>query len=142
MSQLKQSVLILLLLLFGGQSQATTQQAKQEALALAMVAIAAGGTVDNAYSVGFLPRGGTKVYQTVIQKGQPHVIIVGGCEDAYDVDLAVLDADGNVIDTDADYAKHALIEFRPRRTGVYYIVVKMAESTSNGAHYAQITAYP
>lgn len=130
---------VLLLLAMG--VEATTAQAKREALTISNTVLDAGADVRDEYAVGLLPVGGTTVYQTTLRKGYRYWIIVGGCNDAYDMDIAVLDENRNVIGVDAGDDKHAVVEVSPAWTGNFYIVIELADGTSNGAHYNLITAY-
>lgn len=102
---------------------------------------AAGWNVRDAGSVGLLARGGIGQIATTLYAGRTYKIAAAGCEDAYDVDIAVLDEDGNFIDGDNDSEKLAVADITPRWSGTYYVLVKLHDSTPNGAHVVVQYAY-
>jgi len=85
---------------------------------------------------GVLARGQSTLVRTTLYRGNTYAFIAGGCEDAYDVDIAVYDENGNLIRRDNDDSPVAVAEdIVPRWTGTFFIKVTMYRSTSNGAHY-------
>jgi hypothetical protein len=85
---------------------------------------------------GRLAYGQSTVVHTTLYRGNTYAFIAGGCEDAYDVDIAVYDENGNLIRRDNDNSAAAVAEgIVPRWTGKFYIKVTMYRSTSDGAHY-------
>jgi hypothetical protein len=87
------------------------------------------------FSSGLLRRGQSAVIATTLSAGNSYTLVAAGCEDAYDVDLAVYDENGNRIGTDSDTSDVAVVSVTPRWSGTYYLKVTMFNSTSNGAHY-------
>ena len=87
------------------------------------------------FSQGLLRKGGSVLIATTLHAGNNYAITAGGCEDAYDVDLAVYDESGNRVGADADTSPLALVRVTPLWTGTYYLKVTMASSTNKGAHY-------
>lgn len=100
-----------------------------------------GWNVRDAGSVGLLAQGGIGTVATTLYAGKTYKIAAAGCEDAYDVDVAVLDEDGNFIDRDVDEEKLAVADIKPRWTGTFYVLVKLHRSTHNGAHVVVQYAY-
>lgn len=109
--------------------------ARNAALAMAFALEAYGYSfVDG--DAGLLPQGGSQVVSVTLYKNNTYVMIAGGCEDAYDVDLVVYDDNGRVVGRDTDNSPVAATrEITPRWTGTFYIKVTMYNSTWNGAHY-------
>lgn len=95
----------------------------------------------NSFSQGLLRRGGSTVIATTLYAGNNYCLAASGCEDAYDVDLAVYDENGNFIGSDSDRSSLAVVRITPRWTGTYYLKVTMFNSTYNGAHYVLQYAY-
>jgi hypothetical protein len=132
---------VISLLVVAGQAGATTEQAREEAMVLAVVAMANGYRVSDSYTTGYLAPHEETILKATLRANRPYEIIVGGCNDAYDVDIAVVDENRNVIGVDKDASKRAVVSVTPKWTGDFYIVVKMANSTLDGAHYCTILAY-
>ena len=85
---------------------------------------------------GLLAPGQSILIHTTLYSGNTYAFIAGGCEDAYDVDIAVYDENGNLIRRDNDNSPAAVAEdIRPRWTGKFFIKVTMFRSTRGGAHY-------
>ena len=87
------------------------------------------------FSSGLLRRGQSTVIATTLSAGNDYTLVAAGCEDAYDVDLAVYDENGNRVGSDGDSSSVAVVSVSPRWSGTYYLKVTMYNSTSNGAHY-------
>mgnify|MGYP002654655343 CR=1 FL=1 len=100
-----------------------------------------GWTCRDTFSQGLLRRGGSVVIATTLYAGNSYCLAASGCEDAYDVDLAVYDENGRYIGSDTDSTRLAIVRVAPRWTGTYYLKVTMANSTYNGAHYVMQYAY-
>lgn len=124
-----------------GQAYATQADAEREMLALAVISMAAGYRVEDSASAHYLKLGQMGVVKTTLRAGRSYDVIVGGCNDAYDVDIAVLDENRNVIGVDSDNNKRAVVHVTPKWTGDFYIVIQMARGTSDGAHFCQLLAY-
>jgi hypothetical protein len=93
------------------------------------------------FSQGLLRKGGSVVIATTLYAGNTYALAASGCEDAYDVDIAVYDEGGNYIGSDSDNSSLAVVRITPRWTGTYYLKVTMFNSTYNGAHYVMQYAY-
>lgn len=87
------------------------------------------------FSSGLLRRGESVLIATTLSAGNSYTLVAAGCEDAYDVDLAVYDENGNRIGADGDASPVAVVSVTPRWSGTFYLKVTMYKSTSNGAHY-------
>lgn len=94
-----------------------------------------GWTVRESFSWGLLERGDSVVIPTTLYAGNTYKLVAAGCEDAFDVDIAVFDENANLIDRDNDTSRVAVADFSPRWSGTFYIKVTMYNSTANGAHY-------
>lgn len=132
-------MVISLLAWFSANVQATTLEAKEEAWAMALMLLAKGIAVNDAYSHGYLGRGESTVYELYLHADTTYHFIAGGCYDAYDVDIVVGDSNRRILARDTDTDKHAVVQVKPRRSGYYYVAVQMSNSTSDGAHYALLT---
>lgn len=100
-----------------------------------------GWDVRDCFSVGLLGKGRSTVISTTLLAGNTYKIAAAGCEDAYDVDIAVYDENGNLIDSDKDAQVLAVADITPRWSGTYFIKITMYNSTRNGAHYVVQYAY-
>lgn len=100
-----------------------------------------GWTVRDTFERGLLRRGQSVVIRTTLYSGVRYKIVAAGCEDAYDVDIAVYDENGNFIDGDNDHTALAVADVAPRWTGTFFIKVTMYNSTPDGAHYVVQYAY-
>ena len=87
------------------------------------------------FSSGLMRRGESVVLATTLSAGNDYTRVAAGCEDAYDVDLAVYDENGNRVGADGDTSSVSVVEVSPKWTGTYYLKVTMYNSTANGAHY-------
>ena len=89
----------------------------------------------NTFSQGLLRKGGSVLIATTLHARNTCAIAAGGCEDAYDIDPAAYDENGNRVGADADRSPLAVLRVTPAWTGTYYLEVTMFDSTYNGAHY-------
>ncbi|MFT4177443.1 MAG: hypothetical protein QM627_12420 [Luteolibacter sp.] len=100
--------------------------------------------VRDAFHYGMLNRGQSKVIPTVLSAGRTYRIVAGGCEDAFDVDIAVYDENGGLVSSDRDRSPLAVAAVTPRWTGRFYIKVTMAQvrpRSGGAAHYVVQYAY-
>ncbi len=88
-----------------------------------------------AYTYGLLRRGESVTIRTTLHAGNRYVIVAGGCEDAYDVDVQLFDAQGNLVARDSDTQPIAVVQATANYTGTAYVKITMYNSTYNGAHY-------
>lgn len=109
--------------------------ARQKAVTLFFGLQNQGWQCRNSFSQGLLQRGGSVIIPTTLYAGNNYCLAASGCEDAYDVDLAVYDENGNFIGSDKDTTNLAVVRISPKWTGTYYLKVTMFNSTYNGAHY-------
>ncbi|MET0791993.1 MAG: hypothetical protein ABW061_10775 [Polyangiaceae bacterium] len=82
------------------------------------------------------------VYTERFERGVEYVILAVGCSNARDIDLGVVDDEGNVIAKDEKPNAEPVVHFIPEYTGRYRVGVYMA-STNNGeaAHFAYQVFY-
>jgi len=88
-----------------------------------------------AYTYGLLKRGQSIVIRTTLHAGNRYILAAGGCEDAFDVDMAIFDGNGNLVASDSGVQPVAVAQVTPIYTGTFFVKITMANSTANGAHY-------
>lgn len=129
-------------LLIPDTTNASSAGAKRNAQALFEIMRLKGGLqVLDTFHQGLLPKGKHILLNREFIAGNDYVLVAGGCEDAYDVDIAVFDENGNLVSKDTDNQKVAVAKFSPKWTGKFHIMIKMYNSTSNGAHWVLQTGY-
>ena len=116
-------------------ASASTHGANRNAGLLVKLMRDKGWNVRDTFTRGLMKRGTWKVYPVTLYQGNYYKLIAAGCEDAYDVDLVVLDANKNIVGEDTDNAPLAAVDVVPNKTGTFLIAVKMYKSTPNGAHF-------
>lgn len=87
---------------------------------------------------GLLRPGQGTVVRAQLVKGVTYVFVAGGCNDAHDVDLGVYNAAGELLDKDTRLEKFATSAFVAPYTGEYILLIAMARSTGNGAHWVLV----
>lgn len=97
--------------------------------------------VRDTYTRGLLRRGQSTTIKTTLHSGNEYYLVAGGCEDAYDVDIAVFDENGNLIAQDEDEESVAVARVVPKWTGTFFVKVTMYNSTANGAHFVMQYAW-
>ena len=140
------AIVLLVGLAMVGNAHATKAQPEKarierEALAIAIVASSLGYKIQGGIGSHYLKLGEIGGAGYLLHKGRDYKIIVGGCTDVYDLDLVVIDENGNVVGKDVTYDKHAAVDVSPRRTGEFMIAIKMTAGAPGGAHFALIIAY-
>lgn len=88
---------------------------------------------------GLLRPGQSTFLPAQLIKGTTYIFVAGGCTDAHDVDLIVYDSDLDVVTVDTSLKRSATSAFQAPYTGVYFLQVRMARSTPNGAHWVVVT---
>lgn len=117
-------------------TQATTASGEQAAGEIADIFIEQGIALEG-YEVGFLAKGDIKIIDVTLKAGVNYIFVVGGCNDAYDLDLGVFDPQTEqALGIDEKTDKVAVVQYTPEETRQYAVVIQMADSTSDGAHYA------
>lgn len=91
--------------------------------------------VRDTYTRGLLRRGQSTTIRTTLHSGNEYYLVAGGCEDAFDVDIAVFDENGNLIAQDEDEQSVAVAKVKPKWTGTFFVKVTMYNSTRDGAHF-------
>ena len=97
--------------------------------------------VRDTFQQGLLQRGESIVIKTQLYAGKNYTLVASGCEDAYDVDIAVFDENGTFIAQDRDTDPVAVANITANYTGYAYIKVTMFNSTYDGAHFVLMYAY-
>lgn len=120
---------------------ATRDEAESAALATAFLLAASGFDFSDHYELGILNRGRATTFARTLYRGTEYALVTGGCESANDIDLYVYDRNGNLIYSDNDSSKTAVVNFRPNYTGTYYIKVKMYSASSDGVHWCLVYGY-
>lgn len=100
-----------------------------------------GWAVRDCFDVGLLKKGQSVLIRTTLLAGNTYKIASAGCEDGFDVDIAVFDENGNFVSGDRDTSQLAVADVRPAWSGTFFIKVTMHNSTWNGAHYVVQYAY-
>jgi hypothetical protein len=116
---------------------AATRQANLTASALK----SDGYNIRNTFWHGYLAKGDATYITTTLFRGNAYGMIVGGCGDAYDVDVLLYDENWNLISRDTTRNAWGVVTVRPRWTGKYYIKVRMYNSEYSGAHWSLLFAY-
>jgi hypothetical protein len=93
------------------------------------------------YVKGLLRRGESTIITTTLSAGNEYYLVAGGCEDAYDVDIAVFDENGNLVGKDDDTDSLAVAKVTPLWSGTFRVRITMYNSTANGAHWVLQYAY-
>lgn len=96
------------------------------------------------FTTGLLRVGQSTVIRTTLHAGRQYKIVAGGCEDAFDVDLAVYNEQGQLVARDNSTSTLAVADLRANWTGTVYIKVTMARVRPNSggaAHYVVQYAY-
>ncbi len=115
--------------------QASIAGARRTSAAMFLLLKSQGWEVREFASSGLLRRGRSTILRTTLYAGNDYRLVASGCEDSFDVDLAVYDEDGNLVGEDSDYTNLAVVAVTPRWTGTFYLKVTMADSTPDGAHW-------
>jgi len=100
--------------------------------------------IRDAFNYGLLQRGQSAVLATTLNAGRTYKVVAGGCEDAFDVDVAVYDESGNLVSRDSDTSPLAVATVSPRWSGTFYVKVTMYQVRPNSggaAHYVVQYAY-
>ena len=71
-----------------------------------------------------------------LEAGTEYVFIGGGDEDATDIDIKVLDDDGNVIVEDVLTDNNPVVKFTPKRSDVYNVRLKLYSCDASGSFCA------
>jgi hypothetical protein len=87
---------------------------------------------------GLLRPGQGTAIRAQLVKGVTYIFVAGGCKDAHDVDLVVYDAAGELLTIDTSLEKFATSAFVAPYTGEYILLIGMARSTGNGAHWVLV----
>jgi hypothetical protein len=91
---------------------------------------------DNSFSIG----GGwikqskkdwVSLYKLNLQPGKDYRFLASGDSDARDVDLEVLNPNGDVVASDTAKDPNAIVDYRPKVGGQYTVRVRLFESRSN-----------
>ncbi|MEM0337922.1 MAG: hypothetical protein QW683_08415 [Candidatus Caldarchaeum sp.] len=93
--------------------------------------------LDEGWSIGgqVLAQGERAEFTRRFQRDRVYFIRVSGTANAQDVDVQILDADGQLITQDIGSEKEAQLRFVPRKSGDYTIRVSLAKSTGRALCY-------
>ena len=134
-------VALLAALVFPGGAGATEEEAFEAAKGATQALVKRGFDVQATLWAGMLPPGGRTSVEVTMFEGNEYLLIVGGCKECQDVDLAVYDEDWKLLTRDQDSTHAAGVSLRPPHTGTYHVVVEMYRSAPDGAHWALVTAF-
>jgi len=121
---------------------ANPTSARRNALAGMALLGAAGYDAVVGFDGGLLARGGRVVRYVDLQAGHTYAVGAGGCDDAFDVDVAVVDPAGRIIAVDTTDNTEAAVRIDATMTGTYTVVVELADSTWDGAHWILLVNTP
>ncbi len=96
------------------------------------------------FTSGLLKEGQSTTIRTTFYAGCQYKIVAGGCEDAFDVDLAVYNERGQLVARDSSTSPLAVADLTANWTGTVYIKVTMHRvrpRSGNAAHYVVQYAY-
>ena len=71
------------------------------------------------------------LYTVKLEEGKKYRFLAAGDEDAKDVDLQVLDADGKVVAQDVKSDPEAVVDFTAAATGSYVVRIRLFDSENN-----------
>jgi len=128
-------------LLAPGQAGATKQEALETAKGATYTLVKRGFDVQATLWAGTLPPGGRTSVEVTMFEGNEYLLVVGGCKECQDVDLAVYDEDWKLLTRDEDSTHAAGVTLRPAYTGTYHVVIEMYRSAPEGAHWTLVTAF-
>lgn len=117
----------------------------EEALATAKSATAAlakhGFEVQATLWAGTLPPGGKTSVELTLYQGNEYLLVVGGCSDCQDMNVAVYDENWKLVTHDENATSSAGVIVRPQWTGTYHAVIEMARASAEGAHWTLVTGF-
>ncbi len=96
------------------------------------------------FTSGLLQQGQSTTIRTTFYAGRQYKIVAGGCEDAFDVDLAVYNERGQLVARDSSVSPLAVADLTANWTGTVYLKVTMHRvrpRSGNAAHYVVQYAY-
>lgn len=79
----------------------------------------------NESKYGFLSQGESFVIKTTCYNSSAYAIVAAGGNSANDVDIAIYDENGNLVDEDSTNERYALGQFAPRWTGTFFFKVTL-----------------
>jgi hypothetical protein len=71
-----------------------------------------------------------------LKKGDRYALLGSGDEDAQDVDISINDSNNERVAADTDNDPKAVVEFEPKQTGKYTIILKLHKSRKNASFCA------
>jgi len=127
---------LLLLFVVPLTSLASVDGAKGRAEQILNALLERGWTVNETYDSGLLAPRGVALIKVNLIAGRHYKIVAGGCENAYNVGIALYDENEHLIDRDTTgNGPIAVVDVTPKWTGLFYVGVKMINCSSHGAHY-------
>jgi hypothetical protein len=83
-------------------------------------------------SGSFLQMGEKSFVQTTLTKGTEYLLMAGGDDKTFDVDIIIKDSDGKVVKRDIKSEKFAVLYYEPLSTGLYVIELSASGVTGYG----------
>jgi hypothetical protein len=71
------------------------------------------------------------IYSVNLVEGKKYRFLASGDDDAKDVDLRVMDSDGNQVAIDQKIDLNAVVDYIPAKTGKYLVQIRLFNSNSN-----------
>lgn len=128
-------------LLVPGPAFATKEGALKTAKSATGALAKHGFEVQSTLWAGELPPGGRTTVELTLYEGNEYLLVVGGCSDCQDVDVAVYDEKWKLVTRDEDSTHAAGVIVRPEWTGTYHVVIEMYRSAPEGAHWTLVTGF-
>ena len=77
--------------------------------------------------------GQTISYSTFLYRGGHYILATGGDNNAVDLDVALYDENGNLIDNDLRYEQGGMVNVVAYRSGTFYFKVRLTSGSRKGA---------
>jgi hypothetical protein len=128
-------------LLFPGRADASKEEALQTAKGATVALAKHGFEVQSTLWAGMLPPGGRTSVEMTLYEGNEYLLVVGGCQECQDIDLAVYDENWKLVTRDQDSTHAAGVVVRPSYTGTHHVVIEMYKAAAEGAHWTLVTGF-
>ena len=120
---------------------ATSADAKKTVVNVSKNYINLGFDIQDNFLYGFLIKGKSVYVTTTLFQGNEYVLIVGGSENAVNIDMEVYDENLRLLKQDNTSDKAVVLKITPSATGKYHLKITMQNSKINGAHWCCVTGY-
>ena len=87
------------------------------------------------YIIGAIDDGESDTWNFPFESSNDYIITAACDYDCSDIDITIQDSYGNVIAEDVETDDQPFVEFSPRSSGVYEIVIEMYECSANPCYF-------